>query len=261
MVNKIVVRNMKSKIVRFLQMAINVSGFSQKVLMMGVLLSLAQISTAQETSMQIERSISEGGRETLAQEPPRDAGKPITNDQNSRGDQKKIQLNAAPSTPDLYRINPGDVLHVYVWNEPELSLEVLVQPDGNFSFPMLGTIHAGGNSSIEIANTIRDGLGAYLQDQPLVTVSVMSISGNQVYVLGKVARPGQFTLNSNVDVMQALALAGGLTTFADGKDIKILRRDALGKSEAISFDYDRVKKGKSLESNIVLKSGDLLVVP
>jgi polysaccharide export outer membrane protein len=94
----------------------------------------------------------------------------------------------------------------------------------------------------------------------VITVSVPIVAGNKIYVIGQVNRAGEFLATHRIDVMQALSLAGGLTPFADEDDIRILRRKN-GKQVALPFDYSRVKKGKSLELNIVLESGDVVVVP
>ncbi len=168
---------------------------------------------------------------------------------------------AAPMNTASYRINPGDVLQIFVWNEQELTRDALVQPDGMFSFPMVGSVRAGGATTDQIADKIKQGLGDFLRDTPVVTVSLLGIQGNKIFVLGKVARPGEFVLNSETDVMQALALAGGLNPFAAEDDIRILRRDDSGDEVSIPFHYDKVKEGKELDTNIMLKSGDVLVVP
>jgi polysaccharide export outer membrane protein len=84
--------------------------------------------------------------------------------------------------------------------------------------------------------------------------------GNKIYVIGQVARSGVFTVNPQVDVIQALSMAGGPTPFASLNDIKILRRTG-NQQLAISFRYDDVIKGRNLEQNIILQSGDVVVVP
>ena len=102
-------------------------------------------------------------------------------------------------------------------------------------------------------------LKRYVPD-PVVTVAVKAIGGNRVYVLGKVARPGEFPFSSPVDVMQALSLAGGATPFAQVNDIVILRRDN-GGQRALPFRYGEVERGKNLQQNFLLQSGDTVVVP
>ena len=171
-----------------------------------------------------------------------------------------LPANAQPA--DVYRVNPGDVLSVHIWNEESLSRpEILVRPDGYISTPILGEVAAGGQTITEISTAIASGLKAYLRDDPVVTVSVAAISGNTIYVLGKVARPGQFVIRSATDVTQALAMAGGITTFANESAIKILRRDQQGEQRAIRFRYNKVKDGDRLDDNIVLQSGDVVLVP
>jgi polysaccharide export outer membrane protein len=94
----------------------------------------------------------------------------------------------------------------------------------------------------------------------VVTVSVKAAAGNRVYVIGKVAHPGDFPLNRPIDVMQALSLAGGATAFADTQGIRILRRDG-AQQLSIAFRYGDVERGRKLDQNILLQSGDTVVVP
>ena len=148
-----------------------------------------------------------------------------------------------------------------MWNEAALSGEVIVRPDGIVSVPMAGHIQAGGEAPEDVEKVLAKNLSKYLKDEPVVTVSLLRMDGNIVYVLGKVNRPGAYPVVTQVDVAQALALAGGLNSFADEDSIKVLRRDARGGQKSLSFDYSDVKKGKRLDSNIVLQSGDLVIVP
>jgi polysaccharide export outer membrane protein len=97
--------------------------------------------------------------------------------------------------------------------------------------------------------------------QPEVTVSVIEATGNKIYVIGMVNRPGEFPLNRTVDVMQALTMAGGTSRFADLNDIKILRRNKEGKSISLEFRYKDVVSGRRLDQNILLQVGDVVVVP
>lgn len=164
---------------------------------------------------------------------------------------------AAPNAP--YAIQPGDVLTVSVWKERELQSDVLVRPDGGLSFPLAGDIQASGRSVEEVRALIEKGLKRYIPD-PAVSVAVKQIGGNFIYVIGKVHRPGQFPFSKPLDVMQALALAGGATPYAAVNDIRILRRDAAG-LKSVPFHYNDVEKGRELEQNILLGSGDTVVVP
>ncbi len=161
-----------------------------------------------------------------------------------------------------YIINPGDGLSVFVWNEESISVpQILVRPDGFVSLPIVGEVMAGGQTIQTLSEDIAKKLNQFLKDEPVVTVSLIGLGGNSVYVLGKVARPGKYVMESRIDVAQALAMAGGLTTFADENDVQVLRRNDDGQQFAIRFRYSSVTKGKQLDSNIFLKSGDVIVVP
>ena len=158
-----------------------------------------------------------------------------------------------------YLVNAGDILSINVWKEADLERQVLVRPDGEFSFPLAGQIQAEGKSIAEIQALLTERLTRYIPD-PVVTVATLEIRGNKVYVLGQVARPGEFQVNPNVDVMQALSMAGGTTPFAQLDDIRILRREGAVLS-AIPFKYGEVAKGKRLQQNVMLRAGDVVVVP
>jgi len=164
-----------------------------------------------------------------------------------------------------YHINGGDLLHISVYGEPNLNQDVAVQPDGWLSFPLVGSINARGMSLKELQATIAGTLRSSQYFPSLtdneVTVSMIKASGNSVSVLGQVQKPGTFAFDTQLDVMQAISLAGGLTPFADKNDIKVLRRDRSMAQTSIPFDYSDVEDGSNLESNILLQGGDVVVVP
>ncbi len=169
------------------------------------------------------------------------------------------QQLVTPTAGD-YRLNPGDIIEISVWKEPELQREVLLLPDGNIAFPLVGTVQAAGRTPSEIQTEVEERLTRFFPE-PVVTVSILQVAGNKLYVTGQVNQPGQFTVDQPVDVLQAIALAGGLTAFADEDDIYVLRRAQDGTQSAIAFDYDDVTDGSDLSSNIVLQQGDVVVVP
>jgi polysaccharide export outer membrane protein len=173
--------------------------------------------------------------------------------------QEAADNQASPGEPAAYTVNPGDLLTISVWKEPDLIRQVIIRPDGAFSFPLVGDIQARGRSIEDIQELLKQRLERYIPD-PVVTVTVDQILGHTVYVLGQVNRPGQFVAAANIDVMQALALAGGTSVFANLDKIKILRR--VNKNLiAIPFDYSDIEKGKRLNQNIMLIPGDVVVVP
>jgi polysaccharide export outer membrane protein len=163
------------------------------------------------------------------------------------------------SSSNAYKIQPGDMLEISVWREEDLLRQVLVLPDGRLSFPLVGDIQAAGKSVSQLQEQVTERLTKYIPD-PVVTVAILQLSGNKVYVTGKVARPGEFVANRYLDVVQALSMAGGMTPYAAPNKIKILRRenDTL---IAIPFRYVDIEKGIRLEQDIMLQSGDVVVVP
>jgi polysaccharide biosynthesis/export protein len=167
--------------------------------------------------------------------------------------------DTAETIPLTYHIQPGDVLQVSVWKEQDLQAEVLVRPDGAFSFPLAGDVDTRGKSVEELRVELTGRLKRYVPD-PVVTIAVRQIMGNRVFVIGQVNRPGDFQFSRPVDVMQALSMAGGTTSFAALNDIVILRRDK-GELKKIPFRYAEVARGKDLGQNILLVSGDTIVVP
>ncbi len=169
-------------------------------------------------------------------------------------------LSSAQQTSGLeYRIGPEDVLFISVWKEKDLERKVLVRPDGGISFPLVGDMQVSGRTPLEVQDEIRSRLQRYVPDAE-VTVSVDKISGYTVFVLGEVNKPGQFTLGRYVDVVQALTLAGGLTPYASERNMQILRRQD-GREVTFAFDFRDIKRGRQLEQNIILQSGDVVVVP
>jgi polysaccharide biosynthesis/export protein len=166
---------------------------------------------------------------------------------------------AAP-VESSYTVKPGDILSISVWKEPDLQGPVLVRPDGQFSFPLAGQLDARGKTVQELQQTVTERLKKFISD-PVVTVSVQEIKGNKVYVIGQVQKPGEFVVNPRVDVMQALSMAGGTTPFAALGDIIILRRNDAGQQQAMPFRYTDVARGRSLDQNITLQAGDVVVVP
>ncbi len=158
-----------------------------------------------------------------------------------------------------YQIGPEDILDISVWREKDLQREVIVRPDGWLTFPLVGNVEAAGRTPQQLESEIRQRLRKFIPD-PVVTVSVKKIQGLKVFVTGRVGKPGEYMVGRYVDVLQALTLAGGLTPFAKEDKIKILRKQG-GKEVVIPFDYSEVKKGKRLEQNITLRSGDVIVVP
>ncbi len=158
-----------------------------------------------------------------------------------------------------YLIGPEDVLGISVWKDTDLTLQVVVRPDGRISFPLIGDVKAAGHSVEWLRNEIKKRISEYVPDA-VVSVLLMEVKGIKIYVVGKVARSGGASVGRRINVMQAIAGAGGLTKFAGESSILILRNDNGGQTK-IPFNYNEVKKGTNIEQNIWLQDGDVIVVP
>jgi polysaccharide export outer membrane protein len=158
-----------------------------------------------------------------------------------------------------YRIGPGDVLDISDWKNPDLSKVVTVLPDGKISFPLIGEVVAGGKTIAELKKELEERISKYVTD-PILSVIVSRVNSLEIYIIGKVNKPGSFVLDRNINVLQALTMAGGLNPFAQSDKIKIFREQGT-RTSIIQFNYDEVVKNNNLEMNIMLNGGDIIVVP
>lgn len=158
-----------------------------------------------------------------------------------------------------YKIGPEDELEISVWGEETLQRTVLVRPDGGISFPLAGDLRAAGKTPDELRQELTTRIKRYIPE-PFVTVSVSKVAGYQIYVLGQVNNPGQYLVGRYVDVLQALTLAGGLTPFASENNITIRRRQN-GREVVLPFSYSAAKQGQNSPQNVILQSGDTIIVP
>lgn len=173
----------------------------------------------------------------------------------------------APTVETAYRINPGDQLDIYVWGDERLQRTMTVLPDGSFAFPLAGTIHAAGKTPVAIEGELSKLLaGQYKGVPPQVTVSVKAAAGLQISVVGKVKAPGAFSPTHYVSALDALALAGGPTEFADLNNIIILRHEG-DHTAVVRTRLGNILKGRPSDADLSgegvpeLKAGDTLVVP
>ncbi|NMC73187.1 MAG: polysaccharide export protein [Geobacteraceae bacterium] len=157
-----------------------------------------------------------------------------------------------------YQIGPGDILDISVWKDEALSRSVVVLPDGTISFPLVGKVEVAGRTVQQVREKMVQELSRYVPELEL-TIDVKQSNSMIVYVIGRVNAPGRQILNSNVTVLQALAMAGGLNPFANRNKIKIFRKEGDAKS-VLTFRYNDVMDG-NLETNVELRRGDVIVVP
>jgi polysaccharide export outer membrane protein len=172
---------------------------------------------------------------------------------------RRPAVSSMGSQPDLsYRLGSEDQIRISVWDNKELTLDLVVRPDGKISMPLLQDVPAEGLTAAELAADIQEKLSAFIVN-PEVSVIVLQVNAPKYFVMGAVTRPGTYPLRSYTSVLQALALAGGFTPFASPRSIKLIRSTS-GKQEVKNINYyNFIEEGG--EGNYLLKSGDTIVVP
>jgi polysaccharide export outer membrane protein len=170
----------------------------------------------------------------------------------------EVAPSPSPEKKAKYRIGFEDIVRVSVWENPELTMDVTVRPDGNISLPLINEIHAADLTPIELSDVIARNLKKFMKD-PQVTVIVTQTNSQKIYLVGNVLRPGAYPLRHEMTVLQALSLAGGFTAFASPREMKII--SGLGtKQDSRKINYYKMIEDIELEKYL-LKSGDTIVIP
>ena len=170
---------------------------------------------------------------------------------------------AAATTPGAndgdYVIGAEDVIEISVWREPELGVRATVRPDGKIGIRLLNDVQAGGLTTKQLKEYLRESFSQYVTD-PVVSVIVTEVHSQMVHVIGNVARPGLYPLGGPLTVVELLARAGGLSDFAKKENITIVRSEA-GKTRRMMFNYKSFVQGQNLQQNLELRNGDVVIVP
>jgi polysaccharide export outer membrane protein len=174
----------------------------------------------------------------------------------SNAESAAVRALAAPTAE--YLIGPEDVLDISVWKNPELSRKVPVRPDGKVSLPLVNDIQAAGLTPSQLRERLAAKLAEFVPT-PEVAVIVSEVQSLKVAVVGAVKTPGRFMLKSPATVLECLALAQGLTEFANRERIVVLRQEGTA-TQRIPFNYSKVASG-SEQDNFFVKPGDIIVVP
>lgn len=159
-----------------------------------------------------------------------------------------------------YILGPGDQLDISVWKDEAMTKVVTVLPDGRIYFPLIGEVYASGKTIAQLKKEMERSISHYVPEVVL-NVDVRQVNSMLIYVIGRVNNPGRLALNANITVLQALSMAGGLNQFARKSKIKIFRPVGDGETKVFKFDYNDVSDGDHLEQNIILKRGDVIIVP
>jgi len=175
-------------------------------------------------------------------------------------DDAQVTTRTDEDPPNAYAIGAGDILEISVWKNPELTTTVPVRPDGRISVPLLGDVQAAGMTPLALKQTLTDGYKEYVT-APGVSVVVKEIHSRKIYVTGEVATPGAYDLQPRAKLMQAIALAGGLTPYAKGSVI-VLRDSRDGKQDRrYEIELKSILSGKKPQDNLLLQPGDTLFIP
>ena len=193
-----------------------------------------------------------------AQQPQTAQGSKATAPRGSAPVATPPATGATAVVPPGYLIGAEDVLGVLFWREKDISGDVIVRPDGKITLPLLNDVQAAGLTTDQLRAALTEAAAKYVED-PNVTVVVRQINSRRVFITGQINKPGPYPLSPGLTVMQLIATAGGLTEFADSKNILIMRTEN-GKQIAYRFNYKEVLEGKKLQQNIELKPGDTVAV-
>jgi polysaccharide export outer membrane protein len=174
---------------------------------------------------------------------------------NSGASEKTPESTAAAVDPNKYLIGAEDVLFIRVWREPDFTLPAAVRPDGKITMPLIGDVQAADQTPMQLTKTITELLSKYINN-PDVNVIVNEVRSKKYYIDGEVNKPGTYLLVTPTTILEALSNAGGFRDFANLKKIRILRH-----GEILHFNYKDVSRGKNLDQNIKVESGDHIIVP
>jgi len=172
---------------------------------------------------------------------------------------KAVNAPAGVAAPAGYVVGADDLLTIRFWGDTQLSADVVVRPDGKISVPLLNDVQAAGLTPEQLGENLEKAASKFITD-PDATVIVREIRSRKVFVIGQgVAKQGVVPLNTDMNVLQAIAAAGGLLEYAHKDDITILRTEN-GQERRFKFNFNDVTKGKNVKQNILLQPNDTILV-
>ena len=171
---------------------------------------------------------------------------------------KEAQVDVAVDG-DQYVIGPEDVLYIHVWKEEVLTRTVAVRMDGKISLPLIQEVKAAGLTPLQLKEVVARKLREFIEN-PIVSVTVSEANSFKVYVTGLVRTPGVYRLRTQTTVTQVISLAGGFTEWANQKKILVVRKED-GREKRITVNYKKIMSGSNTSSDVILKSGDTIIVP
>ncbi len=178
-----------------------------------------------------------------------------------------LAITAPSALAQSYQVRPGDTLRVEVLEDPDLNRDVIVQPDGEISFPLVGSIRAGGRTISQINAALTSALEPQFAEEPNVFVGLLALDEIEeefitAYVMGEVEAPGPVEVKPGTTIMQLISQTGGLTRFAATKRLQLRRVDPQTNQELVyPIDYRSLERGARLATPVMIAEGDVLLVP
>jgi len=164
-----------------------------------------------------------------------------------------------PPAPEDFVFGPGDVLDIRVWRQQEMDMQVRIAPDGNITYPLLGTIKLSGKTYPEIVATLEAGLKDYYTD-PQVAVNIVEVTNQKVFVLGEVRNPAVLQIENDLSIMEALTRTGGINPDARTDNL-LLIRGGMDEPELFTVNVDIIFTQGDFSQMVYLQRGDILLVP
>ncbi len=189
-----------------------------------------------------------------AQSKPDVSSKPAEGPASAAPNRAPESVGAAVD-PNKYVLGSEDVIFIKTWREPDFTFQVAVRPDGKITVPLVGEVQAGGLTPQQLTTDLKENLAKFI-NKPDVTIFVTDVRSKKYFIDGQVNKAGSFPLVTPTTVLEALSNAGGFRDFANPKKVIILRG-----TKRFKFNYKEVTAGKKQEQNILLETGDHIIVP
>jgi polysaccharide export outer membrane protein len=183
----------------------------------------------------------------------------VFSQENKQGTEKKKPEPQGMPVSESYVIGPEDVLSIHVWKEEAFSRTVPVRMDGKISLPLIDDVQAAGYTARQLKEVLTNKLKEFVEN-PNVSVTVAEANSFKVFISGQVRSPGVYRLRSETSLLQFIPMVGGFTDWANQKKILIIRREG-GQEKRFTVNYKKIVSGKDPDSNIILKTGDTIIVP
>ena len=153
-----------------------------------------------------------------------------------------------------YLIGPGDVLSIQVWDQNDLNRKVEISQEGDFTFPLIGKVHAAGLSVFAVEKTITEKLGSGYLISPQVTVNILEFKNQEAFLFGAVKQPGSYVVKGKTHILKLITDAGGFVD-ESGMSATIIRpRSSALKNKPVALDQAKQNEIITIDLNQVTVS-------